>query len=143
MTARNFRLTPPPVYELELHETLAKVLDVVLLPPAVWATYPAGATQLSPQQHARYSRVGLKRGWPDIIVIHGRVFGLELKRYGAGLSRTRIGRTRRGSPRIYEGQADVFRRLEAAGMTIGVARSVDEALALLRGWGVPLRASAA
>jgi hypothetical protein len=38
-----------------------------------------------------------------------------------------------------EGQADVFPRLQRAGMIIAICRSVDEVLWTLDGWGVPLR----
>jgi hypothetical protein len=138
--ARKFRLTAPVVPESDIHQACADALDKLLLPPAVWACYPAGATQLTAQQVARYSRLGLKRGWPDLIIIFdGRIFGLEVKRKGGRLSKTRVSRTRRGSPRILDGQEDVFKRLAAAGMTIAVAHSVDEMLNLLRDWGMPVR----
>ena len=62
--AANFRLRAPEPLEVDIHEACAKALDHLLLPPAMWFTYPAGASQLSPQQMARYSRIGLKRGLP-------------------------------------------------------------------------------
>jgi hypothetical protein len=139
--APRFKLTAPEPLEVDIHQACAEALDKLLLPPAVWACYPAGATQLTAQQVARYSRLGLKRGWPDLIIIFdGRIFGLELKRKGGRLSKTRVSRTRRGSPRILDGQKDVFKRLAAAGMTIAVAHSVDEMLAQLARWDIPLRA---
>ena len=135
-----FRLRTEIPLERDIHKAVANLLDNCLLAPAAWAPYPAGAAQLSPQQQAAYARVGLKRGWPDILIIYqGKTFGLELKRPGAELSRTRIGRTHSGAPRIYEGQKDVFPKLQAAGMVIGIARSVDEAIAVLQAWGIPLR----
>jgi hypothetical protein len=51
-------------------------------------------------------------------------------------------RTRRGAWREVIGQEETFPRLERAGMRIAVCRSVDEVLAALRAWGVPLRAHA-
>jgi hypothetical protein len=51
-------------------------------------------------------------------------------------------RTKRGGWRELTGQEDVFPRLEDAGMTIAVCRSVPEVLAILRAWGVPMRVSA-
>jgi hypothetical protein len=139
-----FRLTAPEPLEVDIHQACAEALDKLLLPPAVWACYPAGAVELSAQQMARYSRLGLKRGWPDLIIIFdGRIFGLELKRKGGRLSKTRVSRTRRGSPRILDGQEDVFKRLAAAGMTIAVAHSVDEMLGQLAAWYIPLRARVA
>lgn len=143
MATRPFRLSAPEPLEFDIHQACGEALDKLLLSPAQWACYPAGGVQLSPQQTARLARLGLKRGWPDLIIVfEGLVFGIELKRRGGRLSKTRVGRTRRGAPRIYEGQEDTFPRLRAAGMTIGIAHSVDELLAQIRVWGIPLRAHA-
>jgi hypothetical protein len=51
-------------------------------------------------------------------------------------------RTRSGASRVLDGQVDVFPRLVAAGMLIAVCRSVDEVLATLATWQVPLRVAA-
>jgi len=135
-----FRLTAPIPLERDIHEACADALDRLLMPPAEWWTYPAGATQLSPQQQARHSRIGLKRGLPDLMVLHGGLYGIELKRQGGKLSKTRLARTRRGSPRILVGQDEMFPRLIAAGMRdIAIAHSVEEMLAHLEVWGIPLR----
>jgi hypothetical protein len=139
-TAKRFRLTAPVPVERDIHEACAQALDRLLLPPAFWWTYPAGATQLSPQQQARYSRIGLKRGLPDLWILHQEIYGIELKRRGGSLSKTRIVRTRRGSPRILAGQEDVFPQLLAAGMReIAICHSVDEMLLTLQRWQIPLR----
>jgi hypothetical protein len=112
-----------------------------LLPPAYWFSAAIGATKLTPQQAAALARAGVKRGLPDVWLIYqALIFGIELKRRGTGrLSRTRIVHTRRGTPRILEGQVDVFPKLRAAGAAIAVAHSVDEVLAQIRRWGIPLR----
>jgi hypothetical protein len=139
--ARAFRLTAPELPERDIHTVCAQVLDRLLAEPAAWACYPAGAAQLSPQQMARYSRLGLKRGMPDLLIFFDGVWGIELKRHGGRLSKTRIGRTRRGAPRILEGQEDVFPKLLAAGFKgIAICRSADEMLTQLKHWGIPLRA---
>jgi hypothetical protein len=138
--ATAFRLVPEIVAEQDIHESCASALDRLLLPPAFWFSAAIGATKLSPQQAAALSRAGIKRGLPDLLVLHdGRLRGLELKRVGGRLSKTRIVRTRRGSPRILEGQEDVFPKLEAAGMDIAIAHSVDEMLDALDRWQIPLR----
>jgi hypothetical protein len=134
---RPFRLTAPAVPEQDLHEQVARILDLELAPPVAWTTFPAGSVPLPPAYAAKLTRMGLKPGWPDILVLHGRLFGIELKRHGGGLSQTRTVRTRLGRLRLVEGQADVFPRLAAAGMTIGIARSVEEVLCLLDSWNVP------
>jgi hypothetical protein len=139
MTAR-FRLTAPAPSERDIHASCARALDLLLQPPALWWTYPAGAAQLSPQQQAAYSRIGLKRGLPDIMILHGGLYGIELKRRGGRVSKTKIVHTRRGTPRELLGQEDMFPRLIAAGMKeIAIAHSVDEVLGHLTRWGVPLR----
>jgi hypothetical protein len=141
VSAPAFRLTAPELAERDIHEACASALDRLLLPPALWFCYPAGATQLSPQQMARYSRMGLKRGMPDLWFLHNGTYCVELKRRGGQLSRTRIARTRRGSPRILAGQEDTFPQLLASGgvRDIAIAHSVDEMLDALAAWGIPLR----
>jgi hypothetical protein len=63
-----------------------------------------------------------------------------LKRHGGSLSKTRIVRTKRGSPRVLEGQEDVFPQLIEAGVRrIAVCHSPEEMLAALERWGIPLR----
>jgi hypothetical protein len=139
--ARPFRLTAPEPGELEIHEHCARVLDALLQPPAMWACYPAGHVELAPAQLARLKRVGLKRGWPDVLIIYqGLSFGIEIKARGGKLSKTRIGRTKRGGLQVFEGQEDVFARLGSAGMSIAVVHGVDEMLAAIRNWGIPLKA---
>jgi hypothetical protein len=140
MTTAAFRLTPPEPLEVDIHAACAKALDALLMPPAFWFSAGIGAAQLSPQQAARLSRAGIKRGLPDLFVINGQLYGIELKRRGGQLSKTRVVRTRRGSPRILDGQNDVFPRLLAAGVAdIAIVHSVVEALAQLRRWNIPLR----
>jgi hypothetical protein len=136
-----FKLTPELIAERDIHEACASALDRLLLPPAIWFCYPAGATQLSPAQMARYSRMGLKRGMPDLWFLHRGVYCIELKRHGGRLSTTRIARTRRGSPRILVGQEEVFPALVASGgvQDIAIAHSVDEMLDHLTRWQIPLR----
>jgi hypothetical protein len=65
---------------------------------------------------------GTKAGVPDLLILsHGRLFGLELK---AGY----------GKPSLT--QVETHNAMRAAGATIGVANTVDDALALLGEWGV-------
>jgi hypothetical protein len=138
-TPARFRLVAPVVPEQDLHESVADALDKLLMPPAQWTCFPAGSVPLPPQFAAKLARMGLKRGWPDVLVLHRRLIGIELKRRGGRLSRTRIVRTRRGGLRELVGQEDVFPLLEAAGMTIGVCDSLTAVLAFLAAAGVPLR----
>lgn len=137
---RPFRLSTPIIPEQELHETVAALCEKLIAPPAEWAFYPAGAIKLTAPQVAKLARMGLRRGWPDFLILHDVLYGIELKQLGRALSRTRLVRTPRGSPRILDGQEDVFPRLIAAGMRdIAICHSADEALAALEGWRIPLR----
>jgi hypothetical protein len=75
-----------------------------------------------------------------VLLVHdAKIYGLEVKRPGGELSRTRTVRTRNGAPRELLGQRDVFPRLVAAGMTIAVVYSVEQALHQLFQWQIPLR----
>jgi hypothetical protein len=138
---RPFRLTPPPVYEDDIHVCFANALDVVLPPEAVWFHYPAGHTELPYAIAARLYRMGLKRSLPDFWILYYGLFLIELKRPGGKLSRTRIGRTRRGTPRELIGQEDMFPKLLRSGAVAAIAthESVAAALDQLERWGLPLR----
>lgn len=128
----------PP--EDDTHEAVAKAMTMLLLPPAMWACYPAGHIKLPADAAAKLARRGLRRGFPDFLFWHaGRAFGIELKAEGGELSRTYLVRTARGGLVQRMGQRDVFPRLEEAGMTIAVCKGVPEVLATLRGWGIPVR----
>jgi hypothetical protein len=135
-----FRLTAPIPPEDDLHEAVAQALDRLLMPPAEWACYPAGHIPLAARWATKLLRMGLRRGWPDFLIVYaGRIFGVELKREGGGLSRTRVVHTKRGRSRIIIGQTEMFPRLEAAGMLIAICDSVAAVLRALAAWGVPLR----
>ena len=140
MSAR-FRLTAPVPLERDVHEACAEALDRLLAPPAMWFAYPAGASELTAQQIARHVRVGLKRGLPDLWFLHRGVRCIELKRHGGHLSKTRIGRTRRGGPRVFVGQEEIFPLLLASGgvEAIAICHSVQEVLDQLARWDIPLR----
>lgn len=139
MAPRPFRLTAPVVPEDDLHAAVAEALDRLLMPPAEWTTFPAGHVPLPAQFAVKLARLGLKRNWPDILVLCGPLHGIELKRPGEDLSRARWVRTRRGAPRYVEGQRELFPRLEGAGMRLAVCTSVIGVLDQLAAWGVPLR----
>ena len=126
--------------ETDIQASVADALDILLLPPAFWFAMPLGHANLAPHQRARFVRIGARRGLPDIWAIYdGKVYGVELKRPGGRLSKTRRVRTRRGTLRTLEGQDVVFERLRQSGMTIAVCESVPSVLKQLAEWGIPLR----
>jgi hypothetical protein len=135
-----FRLSPPVIPEQEFHENVARVFSWLIEPPATWAFYPAGAVKLPPAHAAKLTRMGLQRGWPDFLVLYHRLYGIELKTVGGKLSKTRVARTKSGAPRILIGQVDRFPQLLAAGMAdIAVCHTIDEVVAAVTRWEVPLR----
>jgi hypothetical protein len=138
--ARPFRLTAPVIRELHLHEAVARALAFLVQKPAEWTTFPAGSVPLPPRYAAKLHRMGLQRGWPDILLIYqGSIYGIELKRPGASISKTKWARTQRGGLRELVGQNEMFPRLEAAGMQIAVCRSVDDVIDQLAAWEIPMR----
>jgi hypothetical protein len=140
VSGRPFRLKAPVTPEDQLQETVARALDVLLLPPAMHTHFPAGSVPLPPQFAAKLLRFGLKRGWPDFLIVHRGIYGIELKRADGVLSRTRTVRTKRGALRVIEGQRETFPRLLEAGFAgLAVCRSVDEVIDQLRHWNVPVR----
>lgn len=138
--ARPYRLTAPVVPEDDLHAAVADALDRLLLPPATWTTFPAGHVPLPAQFAVKLARLGLKRNWPDILVLHRGIYGVELKRPGERLSIARwVVNRRTGARRYVEGQREEFPRLEAAGMRIAVCETVVAVLDALAAWQIPLR----
>jgi hypothetical protein len=137
-----FKLTPPEPDEDALHASVKAVLDLLLLPPAQWTTFPAGGL-LSPQAASRLWRLGLKPGWPDILIVHNSaLFGVELKTRTGRLSKSRTVRTRSGRARHVTGQVEMLADLQRAGVRTAVCRSVDDVLAQLKSWNIPTRATA-
>jgi hypothetical protein len=136
-----FKLTRPTIPEDSLHQSVADALAKLLLPPSEWAAYPAGHIKLTPAQAAKLYRMGLKQAWPDFLVLHGSLIGIELKTETGRLTCTRTVHSKRnGGLRTIEGQTDVFPRLSAAGMRgPHVCRSVDDVLVALQAEGVPMR----
>jgi len=109
--------------ELQLQRAIAQLLDAALCEPAVWTTFPAGGG--GRVRGAILNGAGLKAGWPDIqIVYRCRYYGLELKSARGELS---------------PAQRAMFDRLARAGGMVAVVRSLDEAIAKLQEWRIPLR----
>lgn len=133
------RLKRIEVPENDLQVSVVKALDVLLLSPAKFTALNMGHVDLSDAQAAKVHRMGCKPSWPDLIVSHHGIYGIELKRVGAPLTRSMVYRTAKGTLRERRGQAEVFPELEQSGMRIAVCHSVDEVLTQLKQWGIPLR----
>jgi len=119
------RLADIRLYESELHKSVAQLLDVVLLPPAVWTTFPAGWGKLGKATAGRLKGSGLKAGFPDILIFHNaRCIGIELKAPDGQLSKD---------------QMEMFRRLKETGMNIHVCRNQKEVMDTLTREQLPVR----
>ena len=108
--------------ELSLHLSIADLLRRFARPDWRWSHFPAGELR-DVRTAAKLKAMGVQRGWPDFLLLDptGRLHALELKREGETLSEDQ----------------EVFQEWAIArGVPHSVARSVDEALAVLDAWGV-------
>ena len=119
--------------ESELHKSVAELLDWILLPPAMFTTFPAGWGKLSKATAGRLYASGMKKGMPDILVFapvqppHPRrscVIGIELKV---------------GANSTTSAQRDMFAKLQAVGIRVYVCRSQDDVFNALRSADIPCR----
>lgn len=125
---RGFKLKPYEPKEGALHRSVAQWLDWMLLPPALYTTFPAGWGWLPKSTAGRLKGSGLKAGFPDILVFFDRrCVGIELKKRDGALT---------------ENQKVMRPLLEAAGVQVFVCRTVDEVVAVLVAQGFPMRNNA-
>ncbi len=116
---------PRPISENAIHRAVADALRKLRAPNVVyWHT--ANERRTTPQQGARLKRDGVRAGVPDFTIIVPYPLGapyvcfLELKSEEGNLSAAQ----------------KLFRRdVESIGCCYSVARSVDEATAILKQWG--------
>lgn len=119
--------------EQALQIAVAQYLGHALKPPTIWTAFPAGGGGRI--RGAFLKAMGLKAGWPDILVIdpaatsyhRSLVVGIELKAEKGRMSNS---------------QEAVRASFVAAGAHWYLARSLDEVEGFLRGVGIPLHASA-
>jgi hypothetical protein len=81
---------PPAISEAALHRAVAEYLGWVLKPPVIWTSLDAGAGKMSIKTAQQRKLRGVKKGWPDILIIAPgpNVLGIELKRPGKGGSQS-------------------------------------------------------
>ncbi len=119
--------------EQALQVEVARFLGHALKPPTIWTAFPAGGG--GRVRGAFLKAMGLKAGWPDILVIHPTIatcgvrhptmLGIELKAKKGSLSAV---------------QKAVRSSFDAAGVPYLTARSVDDVESLLETFGFPLHA---
>lgn len=101
--------------------TLAEHLTLRAGPDIWWAHYPAGGRR-HPTEAAIFKEMGVKAGTPDLLIAaRGRMYGLELKAIGGRLSPEQI---------------ITHENMRRAGVVVGTAAGIDEALAMLSEWGI-------
>jgi hypothetical protein len=99
------------------------LLDWVLMPPAIYTTFPAGWGKLTKGTAGRLYASGLKRGMPDILVfdVMRRVIGIELKA---------------GANSVSAAQRDMFAKLQGVGVRVYVCRSQEDVIRALDNAGI-------
>jgi hypothetical protein len=119
---RDRRRRPPPPIERRTHIAVADLLRIAAKPGWIFS-HIANGEHRSKQTAALLQRMGVRPGLFDFMLIgpDGRHFWLELKRGRAPLS---------------EAQERFRQELVERSVVHGVARSFDDAVSCLRGWGV-------
>lgn len=116
---------PPEPKEDDLQASIADLLNAILPENhATWSHFPSGGYFLTPAARARLFRLGLRAGWPDVIICYGqgRVLWLEIKTTHGVLS---IDQKRK------------HRQLWLIGHPVIVCRSVEDVLQALLDYSVP------
>ena len=120
-----------PGHERELHAAVAGFLRLAVRPPTLWTTIGHGGGGL--ERGRMLARLGLRPGFPDILVMHpgedysnrSIVLGMELK--------TSVGRQS-------SAQLEVERDFAACEAFYFVCRSIDDVALALRDAGIPMHA---
>jgi hypothetical protein len=127
-----FKLTAYTPDEDDLHESVARMLAIAIGPPGLTSAHGVCWYSVemrnakSVQEGARRKRCGCVSGIPDVhLIFAGHLFTIELKTL------------RRGST-LSPGQRERHPELRKAGARVAVARTLDEVLAALREWAIPL-----
>lgn len=107
-----------------IHRAILQLLDLALPGDAIYHHSPNELDMAGPEaarQIAKARKLGTKAGWPDIEIIwQGRAYFLEVK----------------ADSRQSDAQKDIQRDLVRAGASYAVVRSVTEAEAILKSWGL-------
>jgi hypothetical protein len=132
-TARPFNLPHNP-RETEFHVSVAELLDWILLPPAMFTTFPAGWGKLGKATAGRLKASGMKKGMPDILVFgvhrmiahrtYTNVIGIELKV---------------GDNSVNSAQRGMFAQLQAVGIRTYVCRNIEDVVRALADANIPYR----
>lgn len=107
--------------EETIHRAVVELLQVSARPGVFWTHMPAGELRTEATGR-KLKAMGTKPGVPDLILVRdGHFYGLELKRENGRLSRAQVA---------------AHQELAEAGATVVVAYGLDEAIRVLKGWGM-------
>jgi hypothetical protein len=113
--------------EQDFQASLVQLLEVILTRETYFFAVPNGGFRTRTEAAILIGQ-GVKPGVPDLIFIsRGKPFGLELKAAKGVVS---------------DNQVTAHDSLRGAGMKIGIARTIDEAIASLKANDIPLRIAA-
>jgi hypothetical protein len=112
----------PTPKEFALHRAVADHLRAFAHPDWRWAHYPAGERE-DPRTAAKLRVMGVKKGWPDLLLLApgGRLHALELKRRGETMT---------------EEQESFAAWCHEQGVPFACTDELKAALAVLEEWGV-------
>ena len=127
---------PPEPTEFQLQQSVAELLDWILLPPAFYTAFPAGWGKLPPRIAGLLKACGLKRGMPDVLVfdLHHmiatntfpKVIGIELKRNNK-------------SSTTSDEQKVMHGKLGSIGIPVHVCRTLEQVIGVLDFEGIKRR----
>lgn len=106
--------------------------------PSGWIVQSTANKPRSAIQGAREKKMGAIAGWPDLAILGTT----SLAGYMHEAPYAWFIEVKAAKGRVRETQTDVHDRLRDIGFKVGVARSIDDARALCRKWGLPLREAA-
>lgn len=113
--------TAPPATEDQVQRSVVDLLAYSSQPDVAWTHMPSGG-QRSPGAGGKLKALGHAPGWPDLVFVkEGRFYGLELKTV---------------SGRVSPVQHLAHDALIRAGASIHVAYGFDDAVLVLRAWGM-------
>jgi hypothetical protein len=106
--------------------------------PSGWIVQSTANKPRSAIQGSLEKKMGAIAGWPDIQILGTAHIGTYM--HEAPHAWFIEVKTAKG--RVSEVQKDVHGRMRDIGFKVGVARSIDDARALCKRWGLPLREAA-
>lgn len=112
--------------EDQIQQSIVDLLKWVLPDEVAWTHVAHGGYQLTKAASARLYRLGLTKGWPDILLCYGgrKMLWMEVKAPRGALSRA---------------QKDRHAQLQALGHVVVVVRSADDALHAMWNYQVPFK----